>query len=148
MIAFNFATMQEYSGANAKLEGNGKYPAFATFLQIQQLGYHINKGAHGVTIFTGTYLKHDDATGEDKRVPKYARVFDVVDTNALQDRDFVEMLEGTKPTPSGRQVDQEIVAAMAAGSKGVERVQSAYNAVRSAGLNMPKKSKKIAKVAA
>ena len=104
MTAFNFATMRPYSGQNALLAGNGKYPAFATFNQIRQLGFTVNKGAKAVKIFCGYQSTEEkDENGKLKKVtiPKRALVFDICDTNALQSPEFVEFMESelAKLTP-------------------------------------------------
>jgi hypothetical protein len=90
MNAFNFATMTAYSGQNAALVGNGDIPAFATFQQLKNLGYSVAKGAKGVKIFCGYREKKEG----DKvaRVPKYAIVFDIIDTNAKDDKAFLQHL--------------------------------------------------------
>lgn len=104
MTAFNFVTNVEYSGSNALLVGNGKYNAFATFNQIKQAGYSVNKGAKGVHISCGfkQASKTDEKTGEVKTVsvPRGAVVFDICDTNALQDTDLVEFLDKGERLPS------------------------------------------------
>lgn len=90
MNAFNFATLQPYGGKNATLEGNGTLPAFATFNQLRDLGYSVKKGAKGVKIFCGYREKKEG----DKitRVPRSATVFDIIDTNATDDKEFMKYL--------------------------------------------------------
>lgn len=96
MQAFNFATMTAYSGQNATLEGNGEIPAFATFQQLKSLGYSVCKGAKGVKIFCGYRDKKEGSTT--KRVPRWAIVFDIIDTSAKDDKAFLQYLkaEATK----------------------------------------------------
>jgi antirestriction protein ArdC len=89
--AFNFSTMNDYSGSNAALVGNGKYNAFATFNQIRDLGYTVRKGAKSISIFCGYKEKLVD--GKNETVPVYARVFDICDTNAEQDPELVKQLK-------------------------------------------------------
>lgn len=122
MIAFNFATNKEYAGSNAALQGNGKYNAFASFNQIASMGYKVNKGAKSISIFCG-YRESKDGK---KTIPCWGRVFDIVDTNALQDADLVEFLENGQRVPSEMQVNQEMVAAFYGGVPAAEKVKQAY----------------------
>lgn len=89
MNAFNFATMTPYDGKNATIEGNGPLPAFATFQQLKSLGYMVKKGAKGVKIFCGYRSKK---VGEKKTIPVWATVFDIIDTNAADDKEFLKYL--------------------------------------------------------
>lgn len=91
MNAFNFTTMTEYSGQNAAIVGNGTLPAFASFNQLKSLGYMVNKGAKGIKVFCGYKPKKDAENG--KKVPVYGVVFDIVDTTAAQDKDFLKWLK-------------------------------------------------------
>lgn len=94
MRAYNFITLVEYSGNNATLEGCGELNAFATFNQIKESGYSVNKGAKSVSIFTGYYSKEDkNENGQNVTIPTYARVFDIADTSAITDENFVEWLK-------------------------------------------------------
>jgi hypothetical protein len=140
MTAFNFATNTEYSGRNATLEGNGKYPAFATFNQLRSLGYSVNKGAKGVHISCGfkQATKKDEKTGETKTfsVPRGAVVFDIIDTNALQDADLVEFLENGQRIPSELQINQELAASLLGGAKGAEAVSQAYETKEVSAVDM------------
>jgi hypothetical protein len=124
--AFNFATNKEYAGSNATLQGNGKYNAFASFNQIASLGYSVNKGAKSVSIFCG-YREKTTKNGKTESVPCWGRVFDIVDTNALQDPDLVEFLENGERLPSDMQVNHELVAAMNGGAEAVEQVKQVYS---------------------
>lgn len=94
--AFNFATMTPYTGRNAALEGSGEYNAFATFNQIRQLGMKVNKGAKGMPIFCGFHERTKDKDGNALAKPvvgqKFATVFDIKDTNALDDPEFAKYL--------------------------------------------------------
>ncbi len=92
LTAFNFITLVQYSGQNAGLVGNGELNAFATFNQIKQAGYKVNKGAKGSSIFCGYHKKIDKKTGEEVTVPTYGYVFDIVDTTANDDKDFIKWL--------------------------------------------------------
>jgi hypothetical protein len=127
MQAFNFTTNVEYAGSNATLAGNGKYNAFATFRQISNLGYSVNKGAKGIHINCG-YRQVTDKKDPTKThsVPRWAIVFDICDTNALQDKDLVEFLDNGNRIPSDLQVNQELCAAVFGGAAGAEAVRSAY----------------------
>ena len=91
MQAFNFATMTAYNGKNASIMGNGTLPAFATFKQIKELGYKINKGAKGISIFCGYREKIED--GKKTTVPKFAIVFDLIDTTAHEDKEFLKYIK-------------------------------------------------------
>lgn len=115
MTAFNFITNKEYSGSNATLEGNGKYPAFASFNQIASMGYSVNKGAKSVSIFCG-YREKTTKNGKTESVPCWGRVFDIVDTNAINDPDLIEFLENGTRESSEMQVNAEIGAALFGGS--------------------------------
>lgn len=123
MRAFNFATNTEYSGQNAALVGNGKYPAFASFNQLKSLGYSVNKGAKSISVFCG-YRKGKDG---EKTVPCWGRVFDIIDTSAIGDTDLLEFIENGTRVPSSQQVNHELVAALSGGPKAVEQVKEAYN---------------------
>lgn len=83
--------MTPYGGKNASIEGNGTLPAFATFSQLQSLGYMVKKGAKGVKIFCG-YREKKEAKGKTARVPKFATVFDIIDTTANDDKEFLKYL--------------------------------------------------------
>lgn len=106
MKAFNFATNVEYSGQNALLVGNGKYPAFASFNQLKSLGYSVNKGAKSVSVFCG-YRKGKDG---EKTVPCWGRVFDIIDTSAKDDADLIEFIEKGQREPSKLEVNASIGA--------------------------------------
>jgi hypothetical protein len=121
MNAFNFITNTEYSGSNATLQGNGKYNAFASFNQISSAGYQVNKGAKSIGVFCGYRANKAGDT-----VPCWGRVFDIVDTNALQDPDLVEFLDQGNRVPSEVQVNHELVAAFNGGAQAVAQVQKAY----------------------
>lgn len=108
MRAFNFVTNTEYSGQNAALVGNGKYPAFASFNQLKSMGYSVNKGAKSVSIFCG-YRKGKDG---EKTVPCWGRVFDIVDTSAKDDKDLLEFIEHGKRFTSETESDSLISAAL------------------------------------
>lgn len=113
--AFNFITYTEYSGSNAFLEGKGKYNAFATFLQIKQNGYRLNKNAKGISIFCGyKSITEVDKNGKSSivSVPKRAFVFDIADTNALDDKKLVEKLETERPKKNMLEVGQIIVGSI------------------------------------
>lgn len=89
MQAFNFVTMNQYSGKNAGLVSNGNgLPAFATFQQLKSAGYSVLKGAKGVKIFCGYREKKDSK----EKMPLYATVFDIIDTSAKDDAQFLEWL--------------------------------------------------------
>ena len=89
MQPFNFITMQQYSGKNvAELIPNGEIPAFATFKQLKDAGYSVKKGAKSVAIFCGYREKKDS----DKKVPRWGRVFEIIDTSANDDKQFIEHL--------------------------------------------------------
>lgn len=102
MNAFNFVTYKEYAGRNSLLKGKGKYNAFATFNQIKENGYRLNKNAKGKSIFCGYKQISELKNGklENISVPKYAVVFDIADTNALENKDLVFKLENEKRIPS------------------------------------------------
>lgn len=90
MRAFNFCTMRPYCGANAHLIGNGQYPAFATFNQVTSMGYQVKKGAKGVKIAVG--IKTTTKEGEELMRYSQRTVFDIVDTTAADDKDFMKDL--------------------------------------------------------
>lgn len=116
MKAFNFYTLVEYSGRNAGLVGNGEINAFATFLQLKKMGYSVNKGAHGVSIFTG-YRTKEKTDGTTETVPTHAFVFDIADTNATQDEKFMTWLktEAVKNIqPSAQEVGEIVMAGVLA----------------------------------
>lgn len=92
LSAFNFITLVQYSGSNSGIVGNGELNAFATFKQITNAGYKVNKGAKGISIFCGYREKVDKKTGERVTVPTYGYVFDIIDTNAIDDKDFYNWL--------------------------------------------------------
>lgn len=107
MTAYNFITLVKYGGTNAGLEGKSDINAFATFRQIKESGYAVNKGAKGISIFCGYQEKKDS----DKPVPIYACVFDIADTNAMQDTDFISWLKTeAKPVDSIQDVNNKIMA--------------------------------------
>lgn len=118
MKAFNFITNVEYSGRNAELVGNGKYPAFATFNQLKSMGYSVNKGAKGVHISCGfkQVTKEDAKTGKQKSfsVPRGAVVFDIIDTNAIQDLDLIDFIENGERIKSEVESNLELAAAILA----------------------------------
>jgi hypothetical protein len=94
MQAFNFTTMKPYTGQNAGLVSNGELNAFATFSQIQSGGFLVKKGAKGIKIFCGYHItaKAKDATNDDGtkfNSPRYSVVFDIADTTAADDKDFI-----------------------------------------------------------
>lgn len=130
MIAFNFATMKQYSGSNATLAGNGRegLPAFASFNQLREMGYMVNKGAKSVSIFCG--YRESSKRGDGKSVPCWGRVFDICDTTAYQDKQFMawllEEVNAGRITPSDLQVTQEIGAALFGGAQGAQAVSQAY----------------------
>ena len=93
MQAYNFITLVKYNGQNAGLVGNGDLNAFATFNQVSQAGYKVNKGAKAISIFCGYFERLNKKTGENETVPTYARVFDIKDTSAYQDTEFVNWLK-------------------------------------------------------
>lgn len=110
MTAYNFITLVKYTGANAGLTGNGKLNAFATFNQIKQAGYSVNKGAKAISIFTGYYERKNKA-GEIETVPTYARVFDIKDTSASKDQEFIDWLENeANIVESTREIGMKIMA--------------------------------------
>lgn len=92
MQAFNFTTMTAYGGKNAGLVSNGSddLPAFATFMQLRNAGYSVKKGAKSIAIFCGYKAKKDS---EGKSVPIWARVFDIIDTSAADDKEFLKWLK-------------------------------------------------------
>lgn len=92
MQAYNFITLVKYSGSNAGLQGRTDINAFATYLQLKQAGYSVNKGAKAERIFTGYYEKTKD-NGEVDTVPTFACVFDIADTDAIKDTDFINWLK-------------------------------------------------------
>jgi antirestriction protein ArdC len=92
MQAFNFATMTPYSGKNAATVGNGELPAFATFQQIKGLGYQVRKGAKGISIFCG-FREKTVENGKTEKVPKFAIVFDLIDTTANDDKEFLKYVK-------------------------------------------------------
>lgn len=107
MQAYNFITLVKYSGMNSTLEGNGGINAFATFGQIKSAGYSVNKGAKGIKIFCGYHEKKD----ADKPVPIYTSVFDIADTSAMQDSDFINWLKTeAKPVSSWDEVSAKAMA--------------------------------------
>lgn len=122
MIAFNFVTNTEYSGSNAGLVSNGKYPAFASFSQLKSSGYSVNKGAKSVSVFCGY---RENKAGD--RVPCWGRVFDIIDTTAKDDSDLLEFIEQGTRFSSDQQINHEIVAAFNGGAKAVEQVKKAYS---------------------
>lgn len=91
MNAFNFVTGFDYTGSNAELKGKGDYNAFATFAQIRQAGYKLKKGAKGKRIFVGVYKNNDKK--EKTRFPKHISIFDIADTNALEDRQLLSKIQ-------------------------------------------------------
>lgn len=122
MKAFNFVTNTEYSGQNAALVGNGKYPAFASFNQLKSMGYSVNKGAKSVSVFCG-YRENKDGD----KVPCWGRVFDIIDTTAKDDKDLLDFIENGKRFVNDTQVNHELVGALSNGAKGVEQVKQAYS---------------------
>lgn len=90
MNAFNFCTMKPYTGANAYLITNGPIPAFATFNQISSMGYQVKKGAKGTKITIGI----PTTTKDGQELVKYSQrtVFEIVDTTAIDDKDFIKDL--------------------------------------------------------
>lgn len=97
--AFNFATETEYTGDNAALVSNfaDDLPAFATFNQINGLGYQVKKGAKSISIFCGYVRRAEKGkrkTEVQKTIPLYARVFDIADTTAADDKEFIKHLRG------------------------------------------------------
>lgn len=111
MTAYNFITLVKYGGANAGLEGKD-INAFATFRQIKEAGYTVNKGAKGISIFCGYQEKKDS----DKPVPVYACVFDIADTNAMQDTEFINWLRTeAKPVDNMQTINTKIMAKTLAG---------------------------------
>lgn len=107
MNAFNFVTNTEYSGQNAALVGNGKYPAFASFNQLKSMGYSVNKGAKSVSVFCGY---RENKAGD--RVPCYGRVFDLIDTTAKDDTDLLEFIEQGKRFTSETESNLLIASAL------------------------------------
>jgi hypothetical protein len=97
MNAFNFCTMTEYTGRNAGLAGNGELPAFATFNQLKSQGFMVKKGAKSIPIFCGFQPRTKDKDGKPLEKPvngiRYARVFDIVDTTAAENVDFMAWLK-------------------------------------------------------
>jgi hypothetical protein len=98
-IPYNFSTMVTYTGRNAvELSGISKYNCFATFIQIKEMGYSVNKGAHGYSIFTGFREKEDESNPcKVVKVPTWAKVFAIEDTTAVQDKDFIKWLSENEP---------------------------------------------------
>ena len=115
MNAFNFITMTEYGGSNATLPGNGPIPAFATFNQLKNAGYCVKKGAKAVSIFCG--YRKQIVDGKEVSKPISARVFDIIDTSASDDVEFLKWLKGEidagKLKCSQLTADQAIAKAMA-----------------------------------
>jgi hypothetical protein len=95
MTAYNFITKTVYTGKNQVLTGKSKYNAFATFRQISNAGYKVNKGAKGKWIFCG-FQPVDvlDSKGHirTKTTPKGAIVFDIADTTAIKDKKLTATL--------------------------------------------------------
>ncbi len=113
MQAYNFTTQVKYGGSNAGLKGNGDLNAFATFFQIKNAGYTVNKGAKGIQIFTGYYTKTDPKTNEEKTVPTHALVFDIKDTSAYEDKEFIDYLKNEAVIVDSKDVaDMKLVSAM------------------------------------
>lgn len=108
MKAFNFSTMRPYSGANEYIEGNGKYPAFATFNQVNALGYQVKKGAKGIKILCGFRPdSEDDKTeGDILDGPRFRTsvVFDLCDTTASDDPEFMQYLDEQVAKITGAEV--------------------------------------------
>lgn len=129
MNAFNFVTNTEYSGQNASLVGNGKYPAFASFNQLASMGYSVNKGAKSVSVFCGY---RENKKGD--RVPCYGRVFDIIDTTAKDDKDLLEFIEQGTRFPSGQQVNAEIGAMLL--SKPATKEITAVEMMQSMGIEV------------
>jgi len=124
--------MKQYAGSNAGLAGNGPLPAFASFNQLRDMGYMVNKGAKGVKIFCG-FRESKKAKGE--KVPCWGYVFDIVDTTAYQDKAYMawlakEVIDG-RVAPSDLQVNQEVCAAVMNGIEGSKAVQDAYRVLDS-----------------
>lgn len=116
LTAFNFFSLVQYSGKNASIEGNGEINAFATFNQIKSMGYQVNKGAKSISIFTGYHLRTNKKTGEDEQVPTYARVFDIVDTTAKDDKEFYNyLINEAEIQPAKQVVEMAIVNTMLTG---------------------------------
>lgn len=116
LTAFNFFSLVQYSGRNATIAGNGELNAFATFNQIKQMGYQVNKGAKSISIFTGYHLRTNKKTGEEEQVPTYARVFDIEDTTAKDDKEFYNyLINEAEIQPAKTVVDQAIVSSMLSG---------------------------------
>ena len=95
MTPVNFITKNKYQGGNQALVSKSKYYAFATFRQIANAGYKVNKGAKGQAIFCGFQpVDQIDSKGhiKTKSVPKMAIVFDIADTTALTDKKLISKL--------------------------------------------------------
>lgn len=112
-IAYNFATMTEYAGSNATLRGNAGIDAFASFKQINELGYKVKKGAKSIPVFCG-YRPAKDAKNSET-VPCWGRVFDISDTTAMDDKDFLAWMTENPPAPSQAQINAEIGAMLLGG---------------------------------
>ena len=112
MQAYNFITLVKYTGANAGLVGNGSVNAFATFNQISGAGYKVNKGAKGISIFTGYYTREsENKNGQNVTVPTYARVFDIKDTSAYEDQEFINWLKNDATiVESDREIGAKLMA--------------------------------------
>lgn len=116
LTAFNFFSLVQYSGQNASMAGNGELNAFATFNQIKQMGYQVNKGSKAISIFTGYHLRTNKKTGEEEKVPTYARVFDIVDTTAKDDKEFYNyLINEAEIQPAEQVVNMAIAGAMLTG---------------------------------
>lgn len=113
MRAFNFITQTEYAGRNALIKGNSHINGFATFVQIKNAGYKLNKGSKGYHIFCG-FKSIDQKNSKGKivtvTVPKSAIVFDIADTDALNDNKLIKQLEHIKPNM--QTINAELVAAI------------------------------------
>ena len=91
--------------------GNGALNAFATFNQVSQAGYKINKGSKAISIFCGYYERKNKKTGELETVPTYARVFDIKDTSAYEDTEFVNWLKNDATiVESDREIGAKLMA--------------------------------------
>lgn len=96
MLPINFITKNKYQGSNQVLISKTKLNAFATFKQIANAGYKVNKGAKGQTIFCGFQpVDQIDEKGhiKTKSVPKMAVVFDISDTTAVLDKKLIKELK-------------------------------------------------------
>lgn len=117
MKAFNFVTMREYGGSNANLVSNGDLPAFATFQQLKGIGQSVRKGAKSISIFCG--YRKQIVDGKEVSKPISARVFDIIDTTASDDKEFLNYLK--KEVKAGKlkasqiEVDTKIALATVAG---------------------------------